>query len=573
MNQAMIIDDDEDYRHLLARKLGRSFPGIDITEIDPLTMSLPGEDYSWDKIDFIILDYQLGLDFTGLDWFKRFKPEQMPATILLTARGSEELAVKAIKLGIDDYIVKENFDTEKLSDSINESVYNKKLEKTKLQDLINQSTVFNKPNFIRKLGLITGDNSNENHLFVFNPDACHQVGKEKGLSSQDNFIHHIANNIYRYLSSKRVDCNLFIYKEEYIAAIIKSKSYKRHLNNIYKILEGESFIVGSKKYTCSTSVGVISPGSLLGGEFNKSDFELLGIAQILCDSAKSNTERKICTHGDINIREILSPGNRILAHKSEPFDMEKAIADGRVSANYQPWIYIASDETVNVKDVYDVRIEVIDFDGDKITQGGLICLLDDAFAKRIVDRWVLRHTVTQLQEMSGKSGNLSKIKFAIKITLSTVTDPEFISWLKDLFNDADLPKGCLMFEIESSQFMRDPEQYKTLIEGFGKFYDIKFILSGIYQINTYYEIRGIQKFNYIKLNVKDLIYGFPRAPLYGLINTIREDGAKIVAINVADAEMLNLVTDFDIDYVHGYLVGRPFTGVIADSGGDFYHVI
>ena len=94
MNEAMIIDDDEDYRNLLVRKLCRSYPRINIHEVDPLTMALPDEKYPWDELDFIILDYQLGIDYTGLDWFKRFKPENMPATILLTARGSEEIAVR-----------------------------------------------------------------------------------------------------------------------------------------------------------------------------------------------------------------------------------------------------------------------------------------------------------------------------------------------------------------------------------------------------------------------------------------------------------------------------------------------
>jgi DNA-binding response OmpR family regulator len=151
MNEAMIIDDDEDYRSLLVRKLSRSYPRINIHEIDPLTMPLPDEKFSWDKLDFIILDYQLGIDYTGLDWFKRFKSENMPATILLTARGSEELAVKAIKLGIDDYIVKEHFDNDKLTDSINECVYKKKHERAKMLDLTTRSTVFNKSSFIHKL--------------------------------------------------------------------------------------------------------------------------------------------------------------------------------------------------------------------------------------------------------------------------------------------------------------------------------------------------------------------------------------------------------------------------------------
>ncbi|MEX2352628.1 MAG: EAL domain-containing protein, partial [Gammaproteobacteria bacterium] len=229
--------------------------------------------------------------------------------------------------------------------------------------------------------------------------------------------------------------------------------------------------------------------------------------------------------------------------------------------------------SINLKDIYDVRIELIGIEGNRISQVDLLNLLNYAFAKRIVDRWILRHTVTQLTEMSAKPGNRGNVKFALKISLTTVSDSKFIPWLKELLNDADPPSGCLMFEIEASEFLRGPEQYKPLIEGFGKFYDIKFILSGVYQIDTYYQVHEIQKFSYIKLNVKDLIFGFPRNPLYKLIDTLKDDGVRIVAINVADAETLNLATDFDIDYVHGYLVGKPLNDVIADSEGDLHYII
>ena len=109
IKRALIIDDDEDYRNLIVRKLHRSFQNIIINEIDPLSDEMPDESMCWDNIDFILLDYNLRLDYTGLDWFKRFKSGDLPATILLTAKGSEELAVRAMKLGIDDYIVKEHF--------------------------------------------------------------------------------------------------------------------------------------------------------------------------------------------------------------------------------------------------------------------------------------------------------------------------------------------------------------------------------------------------------------------------------------------------------------------------------
>jgi len=576
MTQAMLIDDDEDYRNLLVRKLGRAYDGLVVHEIDPLTMDMPGEDYPWDDIDFIILDYQLGVDITGLDWFKRFKPEHMPATILLTARGSEELAVRAIKLGVDDYVVKEHFDNDMLIEAISESVYNKKRERAKAQDLAKQGSVFNKSSFIKRIESIGSIQERDNHLLVLKPESYRDVGTEKGLAAQDNYIRYIAERIYRYFSSHHIDCNIFIYREEYIAVILETKTFKKYVNDLYKKLKSDIFEVDTKKYPCSVNIGTISPGGLEPNEFGKSDFELISIAQALCDYAGTGNKKKkkICDYGDVNLTETgYVSEDRSETYGKLSFDIEKAISDGRVTANYQPWVYISTDETVNLKDIYDARIELLDVRGNKIEQRDLLTLLDNTFARRVVDRWVLRHTVSQLRELAENSGKYGNIKLAVKVTLSSVTDPEFIYWLKELLDEADPPPGCLLFEIEASQLLRDPEEHLKLFEAISDDYDIRYILSGIYQINTYYKVRDIYRFNYVKLNVKDLIYGFPRNPLYELINDIKKEEASIVAVNVDDAEVLTLATEFDIDYVHGYLVGRPYIDLISDSEGDLYCVI
>jgi len=61
--------------------------------------------------------------------------------------------------------------------------------------------------------------------------------------------------------------------------------------------------------------------------------------------------------------------------------------------------------------------------------------------------------------------------------------------------------------------------------------------------------------------------------LQDLIKKVKIDGAKIIAVNVADAETLAFATEFEVDYVHGYLVGKPYVDVISDSDGDLYCVI
>ena len=572
INQCVIIDDDEDYRVLISRKLSRVFPGIVVTEIDPLSDELPDESFCWDDIDFILLDYQLGLDITGLDWFKTFEPGTIPATILLTARGSEELAVRAMKLGIDDYIVKEHFDNERLKESIRECVNNKELEKIRLGNLSRQRDVFNKTNFIQRLQLITDKKSTNNHLILVNPEAYQQIGNQKGINHQDSYIKFISEIIHEYLESKKTSHNIFIYREEYIAVILEVKSFKKYLDDIIELLKDKKYLIGNIKYSCSISAGVISPQTFEANELNKSDFELLSIAMVLCNSVKSDQKKRICHYGDINITgSDTYSGTKHFSEVLKTFNIEDAISDGRVIANYQPWIYVQSDISKNIKNIYDVRIEFIDTRGNTISHNILIKLLDNAYAKRVVDRWTLRSSASLLKELSG-SKDKNKIKLAVKITLNSFTDPTFIPWLRTLLTEAELPNDSLLIEVDASQIIRSPDDFLLLVNTVGVEFKIKFILSGIYEIETYYKVSDVHTFDYVKLNINDLAHGLPRGPLKKLINDIKFDGSEIIAVNISDAKILMMANEFDVDYMHGYLIGKPSTDVIADSDGDLYCV-
>jgi EAL domain-containing protein (putative c-di-GMP-specific phosphodiesterase class I)/DNA-binding response OmpR family regulator len=569
----IVIDDDADYRTLIISKLQRFFPETSFDEFDPGKDDMPDENYSWDYIDLIILDYDFGLDYTGLDWFKRFKPEEMPATILMTAHGSEEIASTSIKIGLDDYIVKGRMNDDQLLESIHECVSKKRQEQEKIATFTNKSIIFNKSGFIKKLQLITKEKDTKINLLLINPVAYQEIGEGKGIDHQDSYIKCIVDCVYDYITSNDLTANIFIFREEFIAVLIETDICEKHVNTICEQLKNESYTAGTNTYSCSVNAGVISPHHFEEGEFDKTDYELLSIALALCESAKSDKEKKICHYGEINLKQVeLASSTQHADNMEEKLDIVKTIADGRISANYQPWIYILSDDKADVKNIYDVRVELIDIQGNKISQQQLLQVMNDAFAKRTVDRWVLTHTIKQLKSFTKRDEEQVSIKLTIKITLSTISDPKFISWLRDILTDINLPKGCLLFEIEALHFIRDTEHCENLIEEIRSEFDVEFILSSITEVATYYHIRETQIFNFVKLDIKDLTFGLPREPLRSLITKIHNDGAKIVAVNVEDAETLVFATEFQVDYVHGYLVGKPYVDVISDGAGDLYYI-
>ncbi|OGT86014.1 MAG: hypothetical protein A3G96_07000 [Gammaproteobacteria bacterium RIFCSPLOWO2_12_FULL_52_10] len=134
----LIIDDDADYRKLLQNWLRGLFPAADIIEHDPLNQGLPGLDFNWTDVDVLLLDYDLRLpDATGLDILHVNQDNpNFPTTMMLTSAGSEDVAVRAMKYGVADYLRKEQVNKEMLKSAV-ENVFaqhNRKRQRLSLLD-------------------------------------------------------------------------------------------------------------------------------------------------------------------------------------------------------------------------------------------------------------------------------------------------------------------------------------------------------------------------------------------------------------------------------------------------------
>jgi DNA-binding response OmpR family regulator len=116
VQKILIIDDDSDYRKLLLKWLASEFHGVEVIEFDPQSQGTPGADFDWSLFDILILDYELNLNnATGLDVLKTINRNGLfPAIIMLTGAGSEDIAVRAFKAGVTDYLRKEWLDRHKL---------------------------------------------------------------------------------------------------------------------------------------------------------------------------------------------------------------------------------------------------------------------------------------------------------------------------------------------------------------------------------------------------------------------------------------------------------------------------
>ncbi len=116
MNNAekiLIIDDDEGLTHFLSRFFSRK--GYEVKSCGDGLKAL--ELISGEPFDLILLDYKIP-EINGLDTLKRIKDSQVKTpVIIMTAYGTTETAIEAMKRGAFDYLLKP-FDRKDLSKMI-----------------------------------------------------------------------------------------------------------------------------------------------------------------------------------------------------------------------------------------------------------------------------------------------------------------------------------------------------------------------------------------------------------------------------------------------------------------------
>lgn len=104
LQRILLIDDDPNDRLLASRELKRELPNIQIREA--LNWQEIYQAFVEDNFDLVITDYELRWA-TGLEVLRAVKEHDSERPIVMfTDSGSQEVAVEAMKAGLDDYVLK-----------------------------------------------------------------------------------------------------------------------------------------------------------------------------------------------------------------------------------------------------------------------------------------------------------------------------------------------------------------------------------------------------------------------------------------------------------------------------------
>ncbi len=102
--RVLLVDDNPDDRALVARELAREYDGVVI--IEAIDRAQLDAEMSAGSFDLVITDYHIQWT-DGLRVLREVKARRPDAPIIMfTGTGNEEVAAEAMRLGLDDYVIK-----------------------------------------------------------------------------------------------------------------------------------------------------------------------------------------------------------------------------------------------------------------------------------------------------------------------------------------------------------------------------------------------------------------------------------------------------------------------------------
>lgn len=296
LKRCLIVDDDESFRQLVARYIKNLLPEAIVEEYDPSTSDQPEADFDWDSYDLVILDYLLNTSLTGLDLLNEWKKqEHFPPVIMLTGKGSEDIAVRAMKTGVQDYLRKQDITEQKLKQAIVDAVESYTAKRERIASSTHSNQSFNKALFYKKLELAS-DAANPQQLFVLiELDQFEELGEQHGVVLQDNLARHVAKTAYADLEGENYSTSMTRMSDGTIGLLFTlqtGKSVTDELKSLKKRLDASPFDNAGQPLAYTVSIGAVS----LAKSGSKAN-DIIQDARALCQRLRENGGNGISVYG------------------------------------------------------------------------------------------------------------------------------------------------------------------------------------------------------------------------------------------------------------------------------------
>ena len=297
------------------------------------------------------------------------------------------------------------------------------------------------------------------------------------------------------------------------------------------------------EFNVGVSIGVVE---ILSN--TESAAELLSRADLACYQAKNLGRGRVYVELNNEAETLQQATTDHLANVS------LAIEENRLYLVKQLIKPIVDDD--DQRQHYELLLRLKDRSGNLVGLSEFIPVAERYGVITSVDRWVLKTALESYAEYFGESQTL----VSINLSAASINDERFTDFAIDLIKKSQVPGNCLCFEITETAVIAQVNQAQKFIDAL-KSLGVKFALdnfgSGLFSWSYLKKLRV----DYLKID-GSLIEAIPddeynRVIVKSINKVAHVIGIKTIAEFVENERVLEYLNEIRIDYVQGFLTGKP----------------
>ena len=318
-------------------------------------------------------------------------------------------------------------------------------------------------------------------------------------------------------------------------------------DNVVRSVNDYRFVWKDKIFNVGISIGLVEIGRG-GGTIE----ELMNSADSACYVAKKN--------GGFHVHVYSAREEASARHSGEIQWLQRlqvALRDNKFELYYQPIVHARAGGVSGP--ALEVFVRLAGEDGEPANSStDFIRAAERYRLMPHVDRWVVQSVLSALGRGGLKLPPGRSV--AINIAGQTLGDAEFLEFVVDCFDHTGASPGDICFEVTEGSVVSNldhAQRFIAVLHGMGCEFALDDFGSGLSSFSTlktlpmdYLKIDG----SFITNLAGDAVN---RAMVAAMIELSRSLHFRVVAEHVEDQLSLDTVTDMGIDFVQGFLVGRP----------------
>lgn len=555
----LIVDDDRVDIEMVKRKLHQSNLAVDIKEAYDVNMGI--EVFHQHVFDLILLDYRMPQK-DGIELINELRQQSghtEVAIVVMSAAEDEELAVKCLNAGAQDYLVKSEVTSMRLRRAILLAQARFKLESelsssyNKVKEMAEKDVLTGLANryyFEESLKVILSKMNEKNQLTVilFDLDRFKYVNDSYGHEFGDELLKSVVDRVENLTEESFLFARLG--GDEFALAYIEGKNSLQAQALACQIIGAfkQAFEIQDAKIFTSVSMGM----SVYPNDSHKAE-ELLKFADIAMYRSKHMGGDKLCYFEQDMLLEL---EKRMSLEQA----LRLALKKNQMSLRYQP-IVDATEHTV-------AGVECLmrwELDGKNVHPDKFIAVAEETRIILELGRWAIIESLRQFKSLHEL---IPEAYLAVNVSAVQFTEEDFVAFIHEELARHQLPGQALCIEITETSVMSDWEGVNVVLTAL-KLMGCRIALDDFG--TGYSSVSYLQKLPVDCLKIDKSVFEETAGELVnhrlieGLVALSRKLGLKVVAEGVESAQQFSLCRQVDVDLVQGYFFHRPlrFEQVLA----------